>query len=124
MKASWLLVLGLLALDVQACGICIDDKIASCYDHAVVTTAKAKGDEVAFFAITGDIVRDDRTRRAVLNAIAALPGVRRASGRVSLENAAFSFAFDPARTTPEAARRQLSRRLGARGLDASLLRTI
>ena len=84
----------------------------------------AEGHEVAFFSITGDIVRDDETRRVVLAAIAALPGVRRASGRVSLENAALSFAFDPARTTPEAARRELGRRLGARGLGVSLLRTI
>ena len=119
-----LLVLGVLALEAQACGICIDDRIASCYDHAVVTAAKAKGHEVVFFAINGDIVRGDDTRRAVLAAIAALPGVQRASGRVSLENAALSFAFDPARTTPQAARRELGRRLGGRGLGVSLLRTI
>lgn len=117
-------VLALLVSEVHACGICIDDKIASCYDHAVVTSAKAKGQAVAFFAIKGDIVRSRETRDAVLAAIAAVPGVLRASGRVSLENAALSFAFDPARTTPEAARHELARRLGAKGLGVSHLRTI
>ena len=74
-----LAVLAVPGFEARACGICIDDKIASCYDHAVVT--------------------------ALLAAIAALPGVQRASGRVSLESAALSFAVDPARTTTEAARR-------------------
>lgn len=112
------------ASPVWACGICIDDKIASCYDHAVVTQAKAKGNAVAFFAIQGDIVRSRETRDAVLRAIASLPGVVRASGRVSLENAALSFAFDPARTTSDAARDALGRRLAAKGLGVSLLRTL
>ena len=124
MKKILLAALALAALEVQACGICIDDKIASCYDHAVVSSAKAKGHAVAFFAIKGDIVRDRETRDAVLAAIAALPGLQRASGRVSLENAALSFAFDPARTTPEAAGRELGRRLAEKGLGVSLLRTL
>ena len=124
MKKILLAALALAAQEVQACGICIDDKIASCYDHAVVTSAKAKGHAVAFFAIKGDIVRSRETRDAVLAAIAALPGVQRASGRVSLENAALSFAYDPARLTPEAAGRELGRRLGPRGLAAAHLRTL
>ena len=124
MKRVAVTLLALAALEVQACGVCIDDKIASCYDHAVVTNAKAKGHAVAFYAIKGDIVRSQETRDAVLEAIAEVPGVQRASGRVSLENAALSFAFDPARTTPEAAGRELGRRLGAKALSLSLLRTM
>ena len=124
MKTTMLAALTLLTLEVQACGVCIDDKIASCYDHAVVTSAKARGHAVAFFAIKGDIVRSPQTRNAVVAAIAALPGVQRTTARVSLENAALSFAFDPARTSPEVAGRELGRRLGAKGLSLSLLRTM
>jgi hypothetical protein len=58
-----------LAFDANACGICIDDKIASCYDHAVVTDAKTKGHAVAFFALKGEIIVKPETQRAVLKAI-------------------------------------------------------
>jgi hypothetical protein len=124
MRFSISALLLVVAWNAAACGICIDDKIASCYDHAVVTSAKAKGHAVAFFAIKGDIVRSRETRAAVLAAIASVPGVERATGRVSLENAALSFAFDPARTTPEAARQELERRLGVKRIGVAHLRTI
>jgi hypothetical protein len=118
------LLLMMLSQATLACGVCIDDKIASCYDHAVVTGAKAKGHAVAFFAIHGELVRSAETRSAILKAIAGLPGVQRGTGRVSLENAALSFAFDPARTSAEAAQRELSRRLAGRRLYATSLRTL
>lgn len=121
---SMLAALLLAASPVWACGICIDDKIASCYDHAVVTQAKAKGHAVAFFALQGEIVRSAGTRRGIAAAIEALPGVQRGSARVSLENGALSFVFDPARTSLEAAQRELARRLGAKGLGVSPLRTL
>ena len=66
MKRLFAILLVALAFEAGACGICIDDKIASCYDHAVVTGAKAKGHAVAFFAIKGEIVVQPETRRAVL----------------------------------------------------------
>jgi hypothetical protein len=124
MRTILLGLFALLAFEAQACGICIDDKIASSYDHALIMQAKAAGRAVAFFGIEGDIVRSAATRRAVMQAIEATPGVQRGSARVSLENAALSFVFDPARTSPEAAQRALDRRLAAKGLGVSLLRTI
>jgi len=114
----------LIALDVSACGICIDDKIASCYDHAVVTGAKAKGHGVAFFATKGEIVVKPETQRALLKAIEALPGAVRGTGRVSLENGALSFAFDPSRTSAEAAQRELRLKLQSRRLAVAHLRTL
>lgn len=112
------------SLDAAACGVCIDDKIASCYDHAIVTGAKARGHAVAFFEIRGEIVRDGETRRAMVKAIEALPGMVRGTGRVSLENAALSFAFDPARTSVAAVKRELDRRLQPRRLAVAHLRTL
>lgn len=73
----------------------------------MVTGAKAKGHAGAFFAIKGEIVVQPETRRAVLKAIEALPGVQRGTGRVSLENAALSFAFDPSRTCARSERLQM-----------------
>lgn len=124
MKRLLAILLVALAFDASACGICIDDKIASCYDHAVVTRAKTKGHAVAFFAITGEIVVKPETQRAVLKAIAALPGVLRGTGRVSLENAALSFAFDPSRTSAESAQRELRTTLQPRRLGVAHLRTL
>ena len=45
----------LAAAPAFGCGVCVEDKIASCYDHAVVTSAKARGHAVAFFAIHGEL---------------------------------------------------------------------
>jgi hypothetical protein len=124
MKRIALLWLAALAFEASACGICIDGKIASCYDHAVVTGAKAKGHAVAFFALKGEIVVKPETQRAVLKAIEALPGVLHGTGRVSLENAALSFAFDPSRTSAETAQRELRAKLQPRRLGVAHLRTL
>jgi hypothetical protein len=124
MKTFLLAALAALAFEAHACGVCIDDKIASCYDHALVTQAKARGHAVAFFGIQGDIVRGPALRRRIAKAIEATPGVLRGSGRVSLENAALSFVIDPGRTTLEAARRDLAARLAADGLRLAHLRTL
>ena len=124
MRILVLAILFAVSASAFACGVCIDDKIASCYDHAVVTSAKAKGHGVAFFAIQGDLVRNAESRDAIMKAIDAVPGVQRGTGRVSLENAALSFAFDPARTSTEAAQRELARRLESNRLGVAPLRTL
>ncbi len=107
-----------------ACGVCIDDKIASCYDHAVVAAARAKGQAVAFFAIEGDIVRGEKTRRAVSRAIDAAKGVVPGTSRVSLENAALSFAYDPGRASSADVEAAIEKSLGAQRLKLKLLRVL
>ena len=121
MRRLALALMAAAALDAAACGGCVDDKIASCYDHAVVSAAQQRGHAVAFFAIEGDVVRSAQTRRAVLRAIEATPGVRRGSARVSLENAALSFAYDPARVSPQQAGEAIA---GALRLRLKLLRLL
>ena len=51
-----------------ACGVCVEDKIASTYDHALVSRSVAKGHPVAFFHVDGPLVQDEATRRALLAA--------------------------------------------------------
>jgi hypothetical protein len=111
-----LLVLWLASFQAAAlaCGICIDDKVASCYDHGVVEAAKKRGHAVAFFAIEGDVVRSEALRGKVRRAIESARGVRKGSARVSLENAALSFAYDPARGSAEEAGRAIGGELELR----------
>jgi hypothetical protein len=108
----------------NACGVCIDDKIASCYDHAVVSAAYKRGHAVAFFAIEGDIVRSDETRKAVSNAIAKARGVRPGTARISLENAALSFAYDPAERSAHDVGRAVGHAIADRKLRLKLLRVM
>lgn len=107
-----------------ACGICIDDKVASAYDHAVVTQAKQRGHEVAFFAIEGPLVRSVETRGALLRAIRSASSVQGASARVSLENAALSFAYDPRRAERSLIVSGIEKKLYARGLSLRFLRVM
>ncbi|MGQ0547121.1 MAG: hypothetical protein ACT4P3_17615 [Betaproteobacteria bacterium] len=80
--------------------------LASCYDHAVVAQAKARGHEVVSKAI--------HTQR----------GVQPGTARVSLENAALSFAYDPARTSHAAIAGAVEKRLPAPGLSLRFLRAM
>ena len=48
-------LLGLLGREASACGYCVEDKIASTYDHSVVTRALSQGHHVAFFHIDGPV---------------------------------------------------------------------
>ncbi len=107
-----------------ACGVCVDDKVASCYDHAVVTKAHAQGHEVAFFAIQGPLVQDAAMRAKVQKVIAATPGVLKGTARVSVENAALSFAYDPKRTNAMAVAQALEKRLAEPALSLALLRVM
>ena len=113
-----------LAAQAGACGVCLEDKVASCYDHAVVTKALDRGETVAFFAIQGDIVRSPEAARNVVRAIESARGVRRGTARVSLESAALSFAFDPARTNVARTRDEIAGKLAAQRLDLAFLKLL
>ena len=121
------LVFGLLwAFSPQAlaCGVCIDDKVASCYDYSVVSQAKAGGHEVAFFAIDGSLPVNAEMRSDVLGAVQGARGVLRGTARVSLENAALSFAYDPKRAKQAAIASSIEQKLAARKLSLRYLRSM
>ena len=123
MRRLFLALLTALAIDAFACGVCIDDKIASCYDHALISRERARGNGVAFFAIQGPLPHDEATRALLLGKLAATPGVLRGSARVSVESAALSFAYDPRRGSALAVAQKLEQRLSP-GLTLALLRVI
>lgn len=107
-----------------ACGYCVEDKIASTYDHAVVTQALAKRHHVAFFHIDGVVAPGDATRHAIEASIISTPGVDKGSVRVAVETLTVSLAFDPARTPLPALQAVLDKKLRAKGLVLMPLRVI
>ena len=76
---------------VLACGVCIEDKVAAAYDHAVIRHAIEKRQQVVFVAVDGPV---DGGEVGTKVAKANVPGVVAGTLRVSTAPAAFSFALD------------------------------
>jgi hypothetical protein len=83
-----------------ACGVCIEDKIAATYDHAVIQRAIGRHQQVVFVAIEGPVAASVEAWLAA--AARTVPGVEAGSVRTSASPPAFSFAIDGAQA-PEAA---------------------
>lgn len=118
------LLSGLYVPAVSACGHCAEDKMAAVYDFAVVSKAQALHQHVAFVAIDGSFSTDAKTRGAIADAVRTAEGVDRASVRVSLELAAFSFAFDPKRASFASIHRSVGRQLSRIGLRVSEIKVL
>jgi hypothetical protein len=112
-----------LAGEASACGYCVEDKIAATYDHAVVTRALQRGQHLAFFHVDGSEPRSEATRRALEDA-ASMPGVEKASVRISPDLLTLSLAFDPRRVSLAAVMARLDRKLAARKLSVMPLRVM
>jgi hypothetical protein len=82
----------------QACGVCVEDKVAATYDHAVVQRAAAKGKVMVFCEVNGGL-----DARRIRNAAREVRGLDMSSLRLSLQPAALSFALDAAQQSPQAA---------------------
>jgi len=107
-----------------ACGYCVEDKIASTYDHALVTRAVGMGHHVAFFHLDGPLGKDEATRRALVAAVDSTAGVDKGSVRLSLDTLTLAFAFDPGRTSLIKVQNQLDRKIAARKLSLFPMRVI
>ncbi|MEO8655156.1 MAG: hypothetical protein ABI409_13605 [Ramlibacter sp.] len=92
-----LLLLAIAAPAVWACGVCVEDKVAATYDHAVVRRAAATGKAMVYCEIRGSL-----DARRWQGAARQVRGLDPASVRVSREPAAISFALD-ASQSPQAA---------------------
>ena len=100
-----------------ACGICVEDKIAAVYDHAIVTQALGRKHRVAFFLIDGPLVPGAGMRRAIEALAGSAHGVDKGSVRVSVEAASLSVAFDPQRVPFATVHRELDRKLSSKKLS-------
>jgi hypothetical protein len=106
-----------------ACGVCVEDKVAATYDHAVVMKAGAQRHLVVFGEIDGPV--DMNAVTASLPAAArGVQGIDRGTLRTSASPPAFSFALDPAAQAPVAAVADLQRRLRMQSVKLSVLRVM
>jgi hypothetical protein len=113
-----------LASTADACGYCIEDKIAAVYDHAVVTRATSQQHQVVFFALEGRIPAGEKSRRTLEAVVESVAGVDKGSARVSVAFASLSAAFNPQRAPFASMERSLSRKLAPRGLSVAILRVM
>lgn len=116
-----LAIAALVSSAAQACGYCIEDRMAAVYDHQVMMRAAASGHRIAFFAIQGPQVTDGARAQALRRELEHVAGVDRGSVRYSGDLAALSLAFDPRATPYAALERALAKALGAHGLAAGLI---
>ena len=108
----------------NACGYCVEDKIASAYDHAVVTQALARHHHVVFFHIEGPLQQGAASKHWLEAALGSTPGVDKGSARIALDTLTISVAFDPQRMSLIALQNALDRKLAARNLSLFPLRVI
>jgi hypothetical protein len=124
MRSLLVLVFLFTTQNTWGCGYCVEDKIASAYDHAMVAHALGTGHHVAFFHLDGPLTQNDVTKRALLSAAASVPGVDKGSVRVALDTLTIAFAFDPKRTSLVAAQSTLGKKLAARKVSLFPMRVI
>jgi hypothetical protein len=122
MRAAAVLAGLLLARGALACGYCVEDKIAATYDHAVIVRAADRRHEVVFLSLEGALARTQE--RAVARAVESTAGVDPGTVRVSLENGAVSFAFDPSRGSLDSIVGGVRSKLAAKGAGVSVLRVL
>jgi purine nucleoside phosphorylase len=111
----------LLTATAFGCGVCIEDKIAVTYDHAVVSQALARHQVIVFTALEGDAAAQTLARKAQAAAMRAR-GVLRDSVRVASEPPALSFVVDPTVAAPEAVLGSIER--STPGVRLSTLRVV
>lgn len=99
-------------LAAAGCGVCVEDKIASCYDYAVIERARSHGQQVAFFALEGPLGQEAALAGRLRKQVESAPGVQAGSARVSVANGALSFAYDPRRTSAIAVADAIEKRTG------------
>jgi hypothetical protein len=125
-RATFLIV-AFAAGTAQACGYCVEDKIAAVYDHALADRAAQQKHRLVYFALLGDIVEGvdgEKTRRALAESAAKVTGVDAGSVRVSLSAASLALAFDPQTTSLARVEQALARALAAQRLSVGILRVV
>ena len=82
----------------MACGHCEEDLVASVYDHGLVLRSQSLKQRIMYMAWDGPVARDDATARRLMQEASRATSVTPGSVRVSVQPAALSVAFNPAKT--------------------------
>jgi hypothetical protein len=126
-KAALAFALAACCTAAFACGHCVEDKVAAVYDHAELMRAEAARHHVAYCAIDGKLEylqSGDVAQRGLVQAAEATPGVDRGSIRISVDNAALSFSFDPSKVSVDKAVRTMNKKIAAQGLRLDPMRVM
>lgn len=102
-RPSWTLFTALVAatpLAATACGVCVEDKVAATYDHALVQRAIGQHRVVVFAEPRAAV--DAARLKAFAVAAARAPGVDASTVRTSAAPQSVSFVLDPKRASPRA----------------------
>ncbi|MGE5097732.1 MAG: hypothetical protein ACM3SO_21525 [Betaproteobacteria bacterium] len=112
-----------LAVQAVACGVCVEDKVAATYDHALVTQALKQGRVVVFAEPRADIDAATLTRKLAA-AAARTHGVVASSVRTAQSPLSLSFVLDPRASPPAQALAAIARRANVSGLQLDALRVM
>ena len=107
-----------------ACGYCVEDKMASVYDHAVVAKALGQKHQVAFFHVEGSLRAGSATKQSLEKLVESCAAADKGSVRVSVEAASLAVAFDPRRTAIMALQKDIEGKLAGKGLSLMLLQVM
>jgi hypothetical protein len=107
----------------QACGVCIEDKVAAAYDHAVIEQARAGGQVVVFAEVRGRGTAAQFVG-AARKAAARVQGIAPRSVRAAEAPAALSFALDAGVSSPGAALAAVEKGALAAGVSLELLKVM
>jgi len=99
-RAMFTMTLAAAPLAAMACGVCLEDKVAATYDHALVQRALRQHRVVVFAEPRASV--DANRLKAYAAAAARAPGVDAGTVRTSAAPASVSFVLDPQRASPAA----------------------
>ena len=85
----------LLSSNVFACGYCLQDRIASVYDHVLVAKTKQLNQKMLYLVWDGPAARDETTKRHLIAIASRIQGVTKGSVRVALEPPTIGLAYQP-----------------------------
>jgi hypothetical protein len=111
----------LLSSNVFACGHCLQDRIASVYDHALLVKTKQLNQKMLYLVWDGPAARDETTKRHLLAIVSRIRGVTKDSVRVALEPPTIGLAYQPLKISREQVEALLLQRLKSKKIVVSSL---
>ena len=111
----------LLNWNAFACGYCLQDRIASVYDHVLVAKTKQLNQKILYLVWDGPAARDETTKRHLIAIASRLQGVTKGSVRVALEPPTIGLAYQPSIISRERIETLLLQELHSMKIVASVL---
>jgi len=111
----------LLSFSALACGYCLQDRIASVYDHVLVTQTRQLNQKMLYLVWDGPAYHDEKTRRTLIEITSRIKGVTKGSVRISLEPPTIGLAYQPLSISSEQIETVLLQKLRAKKIVVSVL---